>query len=363
MFLTELHLFNFKNIEELQFSFDERITFFCGNNGVGKTNILDAIHYLSFTKSFLNSTDTENIQHNKDFFRIQGKYSIGEEYVEYSCVVTKEGRKQFRYFEKEYTRLYEHIGKVPLVLITPQDQMYIIEGSEWRRKLIDSMISQIDTEYLHSLVEYNRILKQRNSLLKSEQDMGIKRQLLDVYDRQLEAPCTLIYKKRKHFIDILSDLFLDQYATLTINPNEKAILFYKSQLNDASLPDLFKQNKEKDLLSEYTNAGIHKDDFIFTLNNMPIRYFASQGQQKSFLTALKLAYVMLLLNLGKKPIIMLDDIFDKLDDHRVYQLIHILLNTECQSFITHTSKQKIDDLLRSISKKVRIFELNNGKKM
>lgn len=361
MFLRELYLFQFKNIDELYCTFDESITFFCGNNGVGKTNVLDAIHYLSLTKSFLNSSDTENIKHEKDFFRIQGKYFFGEEMVEYSCVVTKEGRKQFRFFQKEYPRLYEHIGKVPLVLITPQDQMYIIEGSEWRRKLIDSMISQTDPEYLHSLVEYNRILKQRNSLLKSEQDIVAKRQLIEIYDNQLEAPCTLIHEKRKQFIGILSDLFLDQYAKLTMKPDEKAMLTYKSQLNDASIADLLKQNIEKDLISEYTNAGIHKDDFVFSLNDMPLRYFASQGQQKSFLTALKLAYVSLLLNFGRKPIIMLDDIFDKLDDHRVYQLIQILLNTGCQSFITHTSKQKIDDLLRTISKNVRIFELDNGK--
>lgn len=257
--------------------------------------------------------------------------------------------------------MYEHIGKVPIVIITPQDQMYIIEGSDWRRKLIDSMISQTDPEYLHSLIEYNRILKQRNSLLKSEQDTNTKHQLLEIYDAQIEAPCTFIHEKRKRFIKILSNLFLEQYVKLTRTSNEQAQLVYKSQLNDATIADLLKQNIEKDLLSEYTNAGVHKDDIVFLLNDKPLKYFASQGQQKSFITALKLSYVLFLLNISRKPIIMLDDIFDKLDDHRVYQLIHILLNSGCQSFITHTSKHKINDLFRTISKKVRIFELDNGK--
>ncbi len=356
MFLKELNVYQFKNISEATLSFSTPVTFFCGNNGVGKTNLLDAIYYLSFTKSFLNTTDTENINYSKDLFRIHGKYNISSNIEEFSCVVTKEGRKSFRYFQKEYQRLYEHIGKIPLVLISPSDYLYLTEGSESRRKLLDSMISQICPDYLAALVEYNKILKQRNSLLKTEQDNKQKCELIEIFDIQLEKPATIIYQHRKSFCEQLRPIFQELYLQLSHQSDEQVNLTYKSQLHDNTIVVLLKQHIEKDLLTSYTNCGIHKDDLIFTLNNNSIRYFASQGQQKTYLTSLKLAFAKLISQKHKSPIILLDDIFDKLDDSRVKNLLTLIQQSSSQAFITHTDSNKIQEWLKNCT----IFELSYG---
>ena len=360
MFLKELHIYQFKNIQELSLFFDNFLNFFCGSNGSGKTTILDAIHYLSFTKSFINSADTENISYNKDFFKVTGKFLKNNFTEEYTCLVNRNGKKHFKYFQKDYTRLYEHIGKVPLIIISPYDHLFIIEGSEMRRKLIDSIISQFNEKYLLSLIEYNKVLKQRNSLLKTEQDKNLIIELIEIYDEKLISNGNFIYEVRKKFTDKLSEEFIKFYNLLSNNQQEIATITYKSQLNDSDFKTLLKNNLEKDFQTQYTNYGIHKDDLLFNLNNNPIKYFASQGQQKSFITSVKLSFINLFIENGLKPIILLDDIFDKLDDNRVHNMLKIIYNSKCQSFITHTDKQKVVELLNYEKCNYSLFEISNG---
>ncbi len=358
MFLKELHIFQFKNINNISLKFDNSLIFFCGTNGSGKTSILDAIHYLSLTKSFINHTDTNNISFSKDYFQIAGKFLKNDEIQEYLCIVNKEGKKRFRYFQKEYQRLYEHIGNVPLILISPSDQLYILEGSEIRRKLIDSLISQFNKEYLVSLIEYNRILKQRNNLLNSEQSIKTKLEIIEILNQQMASPANYIYNTRKLFSDELLYFFNEYYNTLSNQLKEKIDLIYKSQLHEQDFITLLTQNIEKDITTLYSNFGIHKDDLLFNINNKPVKYFASQGQQKSFITALKLSFIPLIKKHNLTPIILLDDIFDKLDDNRVKNMIDLIKKSQCQAFLTHTDSQKIKSLF-STTNSFCLIELNN----
>lgn len=341
MFLKELHLYNFKNINSASLNFDSSLVFFCGQNGVGKTTVLDAIHYLALTKSFIHFTDTENITFGKEYFQINAKFIQNLNTEEYTCTVHKDGGKRFRYFQKEYQRLYDHIGKIPIIVISPSDQLYIIEGSEVRRKLIDSMISQINKEYLVALMEYNRILKQRNSLLKSEQSQKVKNELLEIFNEQLLMPGNYIHETRKSFVKKLEIYLKENYGLLSLQTNEKANIIYKSQLHDNDFKTLLSHNIEKDLSTSSSNVGIHKDDYLFLLNDKTIRYFASQGQQKTYITALKLSFIPIIKEDKQSPIILLDDIFDKLDDNRVQNMVNLVKSSQCQSFLTHTDIQKI----------------------
>jgi DNA replication and repair protein RecF len=361
MFLKELSLHQFKNIEEAALSFSPTLNFIYGQNGAGKTNILDAIHYLSLTKSFINTTDTENIRNNEGFFRIYGKYSNTESYEEFSCVVNREGRKHFKHFTKEYSRLADHIGKLPIVVISPFDHFIITEGSEYRRKLLDSTISQYDKIYLGYLYDYNRILKQRNALLKSEQPEYAKLEMLEIMNVQLDKPANYIFKARYEFIEGIKELFNRYYLQIANRNNELAELEYRSSLIDNEFHLLLKDNLKKDLIAETTTSGIHKDDVLFLLNKKNIRYFASQGQQKTFLTALKLSILDYLKHFNAKPILLLDDIFDKLDDHRVLNLLKTVVSEHIQVFITHTNIVHIEKLkLLNLSESC-IFEIENGK--
>ena len=361
MFLKELSLHQFKNIEEAALSFSPTLNFIYGQNGAGKTNILDAIHYLSLTKSFINTTDTENIRNNEGFFRIYGKYSNTESYEEFSCVVNREGRKHFKHFTKEYSRLADHIGKLPIVVISPFDHFIITEGSEYRRKLLDSTISQYDKIYLGYLYDYNRILKQRNALLKSEQPEYAKLEMLEIMNVQLDKPANYLFKARYEFIEGIKELFNRYYLQIANRNNELAELEYRSSLIDNEFHLLLKDNLKKDLIAETTTSGIHKDDVLFLLNKKNIRYFASQGQQKTFLTALKLSILDYLKHFNAKPILLLDDIFDKLDDHRVLNLLKTVVSEHIQVFITHTNIVHIEKLnLLNLSESC-IFEIENGK--
>lgn len=361
MFLKELSIQQFKNISEAAIEFSPTLNFFYGENGSGKTTILDAIHYLSLTKSFINSSDTENIQDKTDFFRINGKYINNESLDEYSCVVNKEGRKHFKYFTKEYSRLFDHVGKIPIVVISPFDHFIITEGSDVRRKLLDSSISQYDKIYLGYLYDYNRILKQRNALLKSEYPEYTKLEMLEIMDKQMEKPSEYIYKARTTFIDGIQNAFGRFYAQIANRENEVAKIEYRSLLKDNNLSLLLKENLKKDLMAQTTTVGIHKDDILLFLSDKPIRYFASQGQQKTFLTALKLSILNYLKYFSNKPILLLDDIFDRLDDRRVLNLIRTITNEQMQVFITHTNKVQVEHLKLINSSDCFIFELKNGR--
>lgn len=361
MFLKELSIQQFKNISEANIQFSPTLNFIYGENGAGKTTILDAIHYLSLTKSFINNSDTENIQDKTDFFRINGKYNNNESLAEYSCVVNKEGRKHFKYFTKEYSRLADHVGKIPIVVISPFDHFIITEGSDVRRKLLDSSISQYDKIYLGYLYDYNRILKQRNALLKSEYPEYTKIEMLEIMDKQLEKPSEYIYKARTTFIEGIQNVFGRFYAQIANRENEVANIEYRSLLKDNDFSRLLKENFKKDLIAETTTVGIHKDDILLYLSSKPIRYFASQGQQKTFLTALKLSILDYLKYFSNKPILLLDDIFDRLDDKRVLNLIRTITTEQMQVFITHTNKAQVEHLKLVNSSDCYIFEIKNGR--
>ena len=359
MFLKELSLTNYKNFESLKFSFDTKIICFVGLNGVGKTNILDSIYHLSYTKSYFNPIPSQNIKHGETFFFISGKYMIDDKEENILVSLKKGDKKIIKRNNKLYKKFSDHIGKIPLVLISPDDRNLIIEGSETRRKFIDGIISQNDKEYLNNLIDYNKTLKQRNALLKMFYDNSDSiRKTIDIYDRQLSSDAQKIYDKRREFLNEFIPIFKSRYKELS-NDKENVEIKHSSDISpDQNLYKLLKNNLEKDLRFQYTTKGIHKDDLNLSLDNFPIKKYGSQGQQKTFLIAMKLAQFDYLSKLDSKPILLLDDIFDKLDDSRVKQIIN-LVNQEKfnQIFISDTNKTRSENIIKKVNKSYKIFEI------
>ena len=359
MFLKELSLTNYKNFESLKFSFDTKIICFVGLNGVGKTNILDSIYHLSYTKSYFNPIPSQNIKHGETFFFISGKYMIHDKEENILVSLKKGDKKIIKRNNKLYKKFSDHIGKIPLVLISPDDRNLIIEGSETRRKFIDGIISQTDKEYLNNLIDYNKTLKQRNALLKMFYDKSEKiRKTIDIYDRQLSSDAQKIYDKRREFLNEFIPIFKSRYKELS-NDKENVEIKHSSDISpDQNLYKLLKNSLEKDLRFQYTTKGIHKDDLNLNLDNFPIKKYGSQGQQKTFLIAMKLAQFDYLSKLDSKPILLLDDIFDKLDDARVKQIIN-LVNQEKfnQIFISDTNKTRSENIIKKVNKSYKIFEI------
>ena len=359
MFLKELSLTNYKNFESLKFSFDTKIICFVGLNGVGKTNILDSIYHLSYTKSYFNPIPSQNIKHGETFFFISGKYMIHDKEENILVSLKKGDKKIIKRNNKLYKKFSDHIGKIPLVLISPDDRNLIIEGSETRRKFIDGIISQTDKEYLNNLIDYNKTLKQRNALLKMFYDNSNSiRKTIDIYDRQLSSDAQKIYDKRREFLNEFIPIFKSRYKELS-NDKENVEIKHSSDISpDQNLYKLLKNSLEKDLRFQYTTKGIHKDDLNLSLDNFPIKKYGSQGQQKTFLIAMKLAQFDYLSKLDSKPILLLDDIFDKLDDSRVKQIIN-LVNQEKfnQIFISDTNKTRSENIIKKVNKSYKIFEI------
>ena len=359
MFLKELSLTNYKNFESLKFSFDTKIICFVGLNGVGKTNILDSIYHLSYTKSYFNPIPSQNIKHGETFFFISGKYMIHDKEENILVSLKKGDKKIIKRNNKLYKKFSDHIGKIPLVLISPDDRNLIIEGSETRRKFIDGIISQTDKEYLNNLIDYNKTLKQRNALLKMFYDNSESiRKTIDIYDRQLTSDAQKIYDKRREFLNEFIPIFKSRYKELS-NDKENVEIKHSSDISpDQNLYKLLKNSLEKDLRFQYTTKGIHKDDLNLSLDNFPIKKYGSQGQQKTFLIAMKLAQFDYLSKLDSKPILLLDDIFDKLDDTRVKQIIN-LVNQEKfnQIFISDTNKTRSENIIKKVNKSYKIFEI------
>ena len=359
MFLKELSLTNYKNFESLKFSFDTKIICFVGLNGVGKTNILDSIYHLSYTKSYFNPIPSQNIKHGETFFFISGKYMIHDKEENILVSLKKGDKKIIKRNNKLYKKFSDHIGKIPLVLISPDDRNLIIEGSETRRKFIDGIISQTDKEYLNNLIDYNKTLKQRNALLKMFYDNSDNiRKTIDIYDRQLSSDAQKIYDKRREFLNEFIPIFKSRYKELS-NDKENVEIKHSSDISpDQNLYKLLKNSLEKDLRFQYTTKGIHKDDLNLSLDNFPIKKYGSQGQQKTFLIAMKLAQFDYLSKLDSKPILLLDDIFDKLDDSRVKQIIN-LVNQEKfnQIFISDTNKTRSENIIKKVNKSYKIFEI------
>ena len=363
MYLKELSLVNFKNYDQLQLSFSSKINFFAGNNGEGKTNLLDAIYYLSLTKSYFNNIDSQNIRHNEDFFVIQGEYTRQEIPENIYCGVKRGSRKSFRRNGKEYSRFSEHVGLLPVVMVSPADSSLITEGSEERRKFMDAVISQYDVTYLDKLIRYNRALVQRNVLLKDfARKDNFSSSSLDIWSEQLTSLGEYIYKIRSGFIRELVPVFQQYYTTIS-GQKEKVQLKLQSQLEDSGMEELLRNALDKDRLLQYTTAGTHKDDLILMLGDHPIRTTGSQGQQKTYLVALKLAKFDYIRRInGFNPILLLDDVFDKFDSHRVKKIIELVAHDSFgQIFITDTSRDRIRMVLDDLETEYKVFTVDDGR--
>ncbi len=361
MYLQKLSVIHYKNIEEATLDFSPRLNCFFGRNGQGKTNLLDAIYYLSFCKSHSNAIDSQNILHDAEFLVLQGEYIKDERPVEYYCGIKRKQKKVFKHDKKIYERLSEHIGQIPLVIISPADEALIREGSDDRRRFLDMTIAQSDAAYTSALVAYNRTLAQRNALLKNEQ-MSRESSLFDVYDAQLSEYAGFIYRKRKEFVEDFIPVF-NRYDKLISGKDEQVNLAYHSHLDDGDLENQLRRSREKDLILGFTTHGIHKDDLDMTMDGYPIKRVGSQGQNKSYLIALKLAQYDFLKNaVGQAPILLLDDLFDKLDSHRVENLLSIVSSDSFgQIFITDTHLDFFSDYLGRFEKGYRLFRIEQGK--
>ncbi len=359
MILKSLSLLNYKNFESVDFKFDDKINCFVGNNGVGKTNILDAIYHLSFGKSYFNPITSQNIRHNADFFVIDGHY-VKEDRDEKIIISAKKGHKKvIKRNGKIYDTFSEHIGFLPLVIISPADRDLITEGSSTRRKFIDGVISQSDQEYLNTLIKYSKIVSQRNALLKYfSANTTFDADTLDVYDQQLHEYGTIIYKKRVTFLETFIPIFINRYQAIS-SGLEKVSLSYQSKLADIDLLSLLKENITKDKILQYTSVGVHKDDLLFKIEEYPIKKFGSQGQQKSFLIALKLAQFDFIKKQCKvNPILLLDDIFDKLDEKRVEHIIKLVDDESFgQLFISDTHADRTENVVKKISQSYNVIKL------
>ncbi len=362
MQLQSLSLLNFKNCKEVNITFSPNVNCFAGNNGQGKTNLLDAIYYLSFCKSSYNQVDSQNIFHGESFFMIQGKYELNGETEDVYCGVKRNQKKVFKRNKKEYEKLADHIGLFPLIMIAPEDIELVSGGSEVRRKFIDGLISQFDKIYLNHLLEYQRALTQRNSLLKHFADKNMfDENALEIWDEQLIEKGNYIYEKRKTTLEQLSPIFQQYYETISVG-KEAVALQYHSQLHQKDFRTLLKEARQKDRMFQYTTQGIHKDDLEFLLGEYPLKKIGSQGQQKTYLIALKLAqYDFSKQITGQSPILLLDDIFDKLDDSRVKQIISMVISHNFgQIFITDVNADRMKNILSEAGEDFMLLHVMNG---
>ena len=360
MRLNSLSILNYKNIPEADLAFSPKINCFIGNNGMGKTNILDAIYFLSFCKSHSNSIDSQNIMHEAEFCFIQGKYSVGDNTEEIYCGMKHRQKKQFKRNRKEYERLSDHIGLLPLVLVSPDDAMLISEGSDERRKFVDGVISQFNKTYLNNLLQYNNALKQRNAILKSE--VSVDQSVLDLWEDQMAVYGTYIYEQRRKFIDEFVPIFQNFYSYIS-GANEQISLRYQSQHENEDIKERMILTRERDFALGYSTQGIHKDELEMNLDGYPIKRVGSQGQNKTYLISLKLAqFDFLKRTHNLSPLLLLDDIFDKLDSNRVKKIVELVSGeTFGQIFITDTNREHLDLILHQLNQQSSIFHVENGR--
>ncbi|MDD3004438.1 DNA replication and repair protein RecF [Flavobacterium sp.] len=359
MHLKTLSLFNYKNFAEIDFDFDSKINCFVGKNGIGKTNILDAIYHLAYGKSYFNPLAVQNIRHGEEFFVIDAEFAKQNRSEQILCSLKKGQKKILKRNGKLYEKFSDHIGFIPLVIISPADQDLIIEGSETRRKFIDSVISQLDSNYLQQLIQYQKIISQRNALLKYfALNHVFENDTLSIYNEQLNYLGQTIFEKRKEFIAAFIPIFNKHHHAIT-NSAEKVRLVYESSLQHHNLLQLLNDNLAKDRTLQYTSVGIHKDDLLFEIDEYPIKKFGSQGQQKSFLIALKLAqFEFVKKESGENPILLFDDIFDKLDETRVEQIIKMIDKEQFgQLFISDTHPERTENIIKSTHQTYKIFNL------
>ena len=359
MRLKTINLINYKNFEHQSFEFNQKVNCFVGPNGIGKTNVLDAIYHLSFGKSYFNPISSQNIKHGADFFVVDGRYFKNDKEEKIVVSLKRGEKKVIKRNAKAYDRFSDHIGFLPLVIISPADRDLITEGSDLRRKFIDGVISQGNKSYLEYLIQYNRVLAQRNALLKHfASSRTFDLDTIELYNDQLIELGTQIHLKRQAFTEIFTPIFMKQYEFIS-NHNEMVSLKYKSQLAEQPLEGLLKESMNKDRALQYTTVGIHKDDIEFQIGDYPIKKFGSQGQQKSFLIALKLAqFEVLKTQSGSTPLLLLDDIFDKLDADRVSRIIKMVNDANFgQLFISDTHAERTKKAVQSVHESYEIFQL------
>ncbi len=359
MYLKKIALVNYKNFASKEFDFDKKINCFVGNNGIGKTNALDAIYHLAFAKGYFNSIAVQNIKHKEDFFLIEGVFQKEDREEHISCSLKRGQKKTIKRNGKQYEKISNHIGLIPLVIISPADRNLITEGSDVRRKFMDGVIAQSDVQYLRDLIKYNKVLTQRNSLLKYfALNHTFDEINLAIYNEQLIELGTTIFNKRKLFLDDFKPIFEESYQNIA-GSGEEVSLMYKSHLYSTEFSVLLQNSLERDRLLQYTSVGVHKDDLLYSIDGYPIKKFGSQGQQKSYLVALKLAQFNFIKKQTKTtPILLLDDIFDKLDGSRVEKLIG-LVNDDLfeQVFISDTHVDRTEEVIKKTQQSYKIFEL------
>jgi len=363
MYIEGISVVNFKNLNEINLKFSSKLNCFIGTNGAGKTNLLDSIYYLSFCKSFFNPTDQLNINHDENFFMLNGNYKRFDSDENISVGLKRGQKKQFKRNAKVYKKLQEHIGLLPLVMITPSDVNLILGGSEERRKFMDGVISQYNQNYLDDLLKYNRALLQRNNLLKQfASERYFDEELLSIWDSQLIDYGMRIHQQRTEFVEKLIPVFQHYYSFIS-QGNEEVGLEHQSDLYANKFDDILKKAITKDKVVQYTTVGIHKDDLVFKIGDYPIKKMGSQGQKKTYLVALKLAQFGFIKEIsGLRPILLLDDIFDKLDQHRVEQIVKVVTGEQFgQIFLTDTNREHLDVIIQKMDADFQIFNVEAGK--
>ena len=358
-YLKKISIINYKNIVDKEYNLDPKINCFVGNNGVGKTNILDSIYHLALGKSYFNLRNDQLINKNEDFMVIDGLFDLNGKKENIICSIKRGDKKNLKRNGKTYKKFSNHIGLIPVVLISPYDNDLINEGSSERRKFIDSIISQNNKEYLINLIAYSRVIQNRNSLLKQyNKSVDFDLDTIKIYDDQIIKLSEPIFMARKNFFNDFKDLVIEKYDQISEN-QEKISIEYKSDLFDSEIKNLIENSFQKDVILQYTSSGIHKDDFIFNLDGSRIKKFGSQGQQKSFLIALKLAqFEVLKAQSGNTPILLLDDIFDKLDAQRVERIIEMVNDTDFgQLFISDTHADRTEKAVQNVHQSYEIFKL------
>lgn len=358
MYLKKLVLINFKNIAQAEITLSERINCFVGDNGAGKTNVLDAVYYLSMSKSALSMTDGQSVRHGEDFFVVEGTYagdSGSNDTV--NCSFLRRSGKVLKLNGKEYDRMADHVGRFPVVMVSPQDSVLITDAAEERRRYLNAFLSQLDRDYLASLMRYNAVLAERNRFLKSSSD----EQMLQIYDMQLADHAARIYERRRDIIERMRPLVAEFYRQLS-GDREQVEIEYRSELASASMGELLLASRERDIVNGFTTSGVHRDDMSLRIGGYPLRKYGSQGQQKSFLMSLKLAQYRILAEVcGERPLLLLDDLFDKLDTSRVENLLTLVAGDDFgQIFITDCNRSRLETILSRAGEKYALFTVEGG---
>ena len=358
MRLKKLSLINFKNLLQTEIAFSEGINCFVGDNGAGKTNVLDAIYYLSMSKSAFTMTDGQSVMHGEDFFVLDGSYIADDSRSEsVNCSFSRKAGKVLKRNGKEYERMSDHVGNFPVVIVSPRDTELITDAAEERRRYINAFISQLDHQYMVALMRYNAVLAERNRFLKSSSD----EQMLQIYDMQLVEQGERIFHRRKEIIERMQPLVEEYHKSLS-EDREQVDVEYRSELAELPFGDILIRSRERDIVNQFTTAGVHRDDIVFRIGGYPLRKYGSQGQQKSFLIALKLAQYRLIAEMTEeKPILMLDDLFDKLDMRRVAKLLEVVSSEDFgQICITDCNQVRLEEILSNANKEYLLFTVDGG---